>query len=78
MQQYMKDEKMPDPVFNTSELGRCTAEDANAVDEKSCTALHWACSCDEPAVVQLLLADSRVSVEVRSRHGALPMSALCA
>ena len=32
-------------------------------------ALHWACSCDELAVVSLLLDDSRVTRDARSTHG---------
>lgn len=50
-------------------LGECTQDEANHADEKQCTPLHWACSCDEPAAVRLLMADIRVNVDARSRHG---------
>ena len=50
-------------------LGEASSDDANYADEKQCTALHWAASCDEPAVARVLLLNPRVSVEARSRHG---------
>ena len=58
-------------------LGECTAEDANSADEKQCTPLHWACNCDEASVARLLLADPRVNVEARSRHGATACHHAC-
>ena len=58
-------------------LGECTPDDANHADEKQCTPLHWACSCDEAIVARLLLADPRVSVEARSRHGVSAVHHAC-
>eukprot|EP00965_Chrysotila_dentata_P211350 6186415-Pleurochrysis_carterae.AAC.3 len=42
-------------------------------DLHRCSALHWASACDEPAVVQVLLNDPRVSPSLQSRHGSTAM-----
>ena len=46
-------------------------------DSEGCTPLHWACSCDEAIVARLLLADPRVNVEARSRHGVSAVHHAC-
>jgi ankyrin repeat protein len=50
-----------------------SATDPNATDEKGCTALHAAASCDEVGVIELLLADSRTDTAARARFGMNPL-----